>query len=429
MDVSAVWAAVSMVILLTIVFVVSKGKIPISLGLVAASVVGAFVAGFGFPVRHFVEGQFGYLYVVLVILTGTVFLRTLEANGSLQAIMKALASLLGRKPVLLLFVSMLLLYLPGMVTGLGVTAVISTGALVAPIFVALGIPKSSTAALIALGACLGTVTGPVNIPAMIISNAIFMPYEGFGRVLPAMTVTIGIAATLILGLRHALRADPEAIVNEFRRGRDEVMGLVVYVPIIAVFGFMVLVRAIPTHFPDPGTPLIFMLGALLAMMVGRRVNGWQIVREAVDGPVFTVVALLIAVGVFVQITTLTGVKGMLVVASFRVPKEAILLAAAVLLPLLGGSLTMLGSAAILGVPFVLALMGRNPIMLTAGVSLLCAFGQLVPPTAIVGSLAGQLMGISDYREIIRKATAPTAFAIVVSLIAIILANQLAPYLV
>ena len=44
-------------------------KLPVSISLVIASVVGAAVGGHGLPLRHLVEGTLGYLDALLIIAT------------------------------------------------------------------------------------------------------------------------------------------------------------------------------------------------------------------------------------------------------------------------------------------------------------------------------------------------------------------------
>jgi len=43
------------------------GKFPIGVSLTFSSIIGALVAGYGFPLRHLVEGTFAYLDPILII--------------------------------------------------------------------------------------------------------------------------------------------------------------------------------------------------------------------------------------------------------------------------------------------------------------------------------------------------------------------------
>lgn len=400
-------------------------RLQVSLVLILTCLVTVLVAGLGEPLRHLVEGEFGFFYVILVIFTGMLFLRVLQASGVFDAITQDLILTLAGHPVLLLFLLTVLLWFPGMITGLGTAAVLSAGALVAPILLRLGIPPANAAAIVALEATFGTITGPVNIPAMIVAGGINMPYEGFGLVLPLITVPLGLFTVLYLGLRHARKAVAADLTQGLRRDDGDPRGLVTYLPLIVVVGLMVVIRTLPKAFPDLSTPLVFMIGSLVGTFTGRRVDFFKVSREALGGPVFPVVGLLMAVGMVVQVATVTGVKGLLVISSLSLPMALLYLGMAVSLPLLGGVLTHLGAAAVLGVPFVLALLGRNVIVTTASVSLLCALSQLVPPTAVAGYLSAQVVGLESFGSLVRRSAVPALVTTGYCLAVIFFANDVA----
>lgn len=429
MDPRAAMALVSMVAVFVLCSTALKKKrIPLSLQLIIACMAAALVAGFGVPVRHMVEGTFGYLYIVLVILTAVIFLKTLQANGCLEGIVKSIARTFGRTPVILLLLGTALLYLPGMATGLGVPAVIGIGALVAPVFTQLGIPADSVAALITMGAMLGSVTGPINIPAMVIGCAINMPFEGFGKVLPALTVPLGLAAALILGLKAALHADRDKIADEFQYIPGDPTGFRLYMPVLIVIGLMVAIRAFPKHITDLGTPLIFTVGTIVALFCGRKINVWKTMVDAVDSPILDIAALLLAVGTVVQITTLTGARGIIVVAILGLPTVLFYISLVTLLPLFGGVVSMLGATAILGVPFATYLLGRNIYVMVAAITVLCAVSQYIPPTAICGVLAQHVVGVDNYGRVMKKLAVPTLITLATCLLAVIYADQVASFL-
>ena len=429
MDSAVMLSLVAMVVVFCLVYFLPRRKVEISIALIACSVAGALAGGVGFPIRHLVEGEFGYFNVVLVIITGSMFLGVMQKNGILRGITRGLARRLCGHPFLLLLLSVVLLFLPGTVTGLGVPAVLSTGVLVIPILKKMGMDDATLTAFIAIEACFGTVTGPVNIPVMIIANAINMPYEGFSKVLPLMTISLGLITMLILGSRTALNADIDAVMEEFRTKSEEIEGARAYIPILLVIALFVIPSLFPLRIPALSTPVVFMIGMVAAVLCGKRINILQTLGDAINGPILSVAALLIAVGVVVQISTLTGVKGVIVVGSLSLSKAFIIIALAVILPIFGGVVTMLGAAAILGVPLVLALLGHNVIIVTAAVSLICALSQVIPPTAIVGLLAGDIVGMKGYGRIMKKLLLPCVIAIVFAIMMIFFANQLAQILI
>lgn len=429
MELSVILSLLAMIVVFSGVYFLPKKKYELSIALIACAIAGALAGGSGFPIRHLVEGEFGYFNVVLVILTGSMFLRVMQENGILQGITRSLARRLSDHPFCLLLLSMVLLFLPGTVTGLGVPAILSTGVLVIPILKKMGMEESTLTAFIAIEACFGTVTGPVNIPVMIIANAINMPYEGFSKVLPLMTISLGLITMLILGLKTALKADTQAVKDEFILQQGELNSFRSYIPILVVIALFVIPGFFPLTIPALSTPIVFILGTLAAILCGKKIRVLDVLADSVNGPILSVAALLIAVGVVVQVSTLTGVKGLIVVESLSLNKTLIFLALAVVLPVFGGVVTMLGAAAILGVPLVLALLGHNVIIVTAAVSLICALSQVIPPTAIVGLLAGEVVGVKGYAQILKKLFLPCAIAIAFAVMMIIFAEPLAKILI
>ncbi|MDI9371220.1 MAG: TRAP transporter large permease, partial [Synergistota bacterium] len=61
-------------------------KLPIAVALSGAAVVGALVGGEWFPVRHIVEGMFGYLDTILIIATAMIFMKSVQRSGLLESL-------------------------------------------------------------------------------------------------------------------------------------------------------------------------------------------------------------------------------------------------------------------------------------------------------------------------------------------------------
>ena len=93
---------------------------------------------------------------------------------------------------------MLILMLPGMITGSSLAAIISCGTIVAPIMLKMGIPKQKVGAIVAFGAILGMVAPPINIPVMVICDVVDIPYQGFTMPLLVLTFPLAIFAALYL---------------------------------------------------------------------------------------------------------------------------------------------------------------------------------------------------------------------------------------
>ena len=120
-------------------------------------------------------------------------------------------------------------------------------------------------------------------------------------------------------------------------------------------------------------------------------------------------AVLVAVGVLVQIMALTGVRGWLVInaMSFQSPWIYVALAG---LPLLGWVLTSIGAANSLGVPFAFAFIHQDMILNISALSALAALSEFCPPTAISTALAAYVVGADRLWPIIRAALADAVAA-------------------
>jgi len=411
------------------VALVVAAKLPVSLSLAVSSVVLALAAGKGVPLGHLVEGMFSYLDVVLVLLTAMVFMKVIEANGLLAELTQSLVVLLGQAPSLLLVALTVVIMFPGMITGSCTASVLGTGAIVAPVLMRMGLRRATTGAVISSAAVYGMIAPPVNIPVMIIGGGIDMPYVGFGLVLGALTFIPAVLTTMWLVGRRIDRARLADVVAEsraelggspFRGGRRAVL----YLPLVAVVVLMVGPRVFPQWFPDPRLPLTFLIGSLLGLVAGRRVPVVATTRAGV-GEILPVAGILVGVGMLIEMLTLTGLRGAIVVASLSIPSAFLFASIAVILPLFGG-ISVYGGASVLGVPFALALLGRNQIVVLSALSLIGAMGSYLPPVAFTPVVTAGMIG-EAYMPIVRRCLVPALAAILIGTLVLIYANQVARF--
>jgi hypothetical protein len=136
-------------------------------------------------------------------------------------------------------------------------------------------------------------------------------------------------------------------------------------------------------------------------------------------------ATLTAVGVLVQIMTLTGVRGLLAVTVVTLPVVAVFATLFIVLPL-SEAVLMWGAAAVIGVPLVLLFntIGLNPIVALAGMSLIWPLGDALPPTAIIGRLTADVVGVSDYGRFLRACAAPAVIIAVVGTLMVVYSARL-----
>ena len=79
----------------------------------------------------------------------------------------------------------------------------------------------------------------------------------------------------------------------------------------------------------------------------------------------------------------------------------------------------------LGVPFALALLGSNQIVVITALSLIAAMGSFTPPVALTPVVTAQVIGEPDYKKLIWPCAVPIAVAIVVGLLMIHFAEPIA----
>jgi TRAP-type C4-dicarboxylate transport system permease large subunit len=386
-------------------------KLPVSLSLVIASVGGAIVGGYGVPLRHLVEGTLGYLDALLIIATAMVFMRMIQASGLLDTVAHSMTARLHHRPASVLVLMMLFAMSAGMITGSSTAAVLTTGAIVAPVFMALGISRNKTGAIIAMAGILGMVAPPVNIPVMIIGGGVDMPYIGFTLPLLVLTVPLAIVIVLFLGLREAKAAniEPHMLPTSYHG----VYGLKLYSPLVLLVVLIVGEQSFPRLVPAMGMPLIFTICAVVTPFTGRPFKALVAAREAV-GAALPVMGILAGVGMFLQIMALTGGRGLMVSMLVGLPLALLYVSIGVSMPIFG-AVSAYGSASILGVPFVLALLGSNEVLVSSALSLTASMGDLMPPTALAGLFAAKVVEQPKYLKVLKHCLAPAGITIAASL--------------
>ena len=331
-------------------------KLPVSVSLMLSSIGGALAAGEGFPIRHFVEGTFSYIDTILIICSAMVFMKVIEASGTLDALCSLIIRKFHKHPALLLIFIMFVIMFPGMITGSSTAAVLSGGSIMAPVLLTMGIDPVSTAAIIAMGGLMGMVAPPVNLPAMIIGGGIDTPFVGFGIPLVLLAFPVAVFSVLFLGLRPVRQMDYEKVAPTLNLELSSQYGFRIYLPILLLVVLMCLTKIVKI-IPDVGMPVMFLISAALGLFTGKKIKVLDAVQEAVHTSL-PVMGILMGVGMFIQIMTLTGVRGFIVSVCLGLPEQLLYLAAAISIPLFG-AVSSFGAASVLGVPFTLAFLKRG----------------------------------------------------------------------
>jgi TRAP-type C4-dicarboxylate transport system permease large subunit len=414
---------------------VLSARVAVPVSMLVATLVAGLIGGVGVPLYRAFEGTFGFFYFAVVFVSGMILVRAMAAIGFNESVKEFLVSRVRyRAPIFI--VLMLLLMLPGMLTGLGVVGIAGVGSLTILLLTEMGMSKSWAAVFCLVGAILGMVAPPVNLPIMIIGVTIIMPFRGFTEILLLMTFPLAILLALIIGFRYTTR---EAVEEMRRREKDRTAnpspGLpaqggragtrlwVVSLPLIVVIVLMILERTLPDY-TTLSVPLVLMIGALTTVpMIGFK-RFFHVAADALKGQTLTIVSILLIAGFQAEILSLVGVRGLEGAFFFGMIPRWLFYAFLFALPWLGGYSSALGLALFLGYPFVLALLPKSAIVTSAAFSLVLCVSEIFPPTALSGNLVHSLVGPEvPYRKILARACLPGAFMIAEAIVFILLADQ------
>jgi len=386
------------------VLLAMAARVPIGLALALSALAGALVAGEGPSLRHLVEGAFGYFDTILIILTATIFIKVLEDAGILDTVTALLLKTFYRSRVLLLVAAMLILMFPGMLTGSSTAAILSTGPLIAPVMMKLGLPRLKTGALIAMGGILGMIAPPVNILIMIMGGGVDMPYVGVTLPLLVLVVPLALLIPLVIGYRDLRVIDREEMVSILPPALGREYRARLAIPFLVLVVLMLAPGLTAGRFPDIGIPAVFLVAALVGVFCGRRVNVFKATQKAVAESL-PVLSILVGVGMFIQVMTMTGARGWVVMAILSLPSFLLYFGIGLSLPAFGGVSTF-GSASILGIPFMLALINKNALLTSSALSAVTSLGDLVPPAAISVRFAAQVVGEPNFFRVLRHCLLP-----------------------
>ena len=393
-------------------------KLPVSLSMVLASVAGAIAGGQGLALRHLVEGMFAYVDTIMVIATAMIFMKVIQESGALDAIASLIIQRFHKVPALMLIFIMVIIMFPGMITGSSTASVLSAGSIMAPVLMLMGVPVLETACILALGGVLGMIAPPTNIPAMIIGAGIDIPYSGFGLPLTMLTFPLAFLFVLMFGYKYVKNMNYVEVEAKLNTDSRERFGFKVYIPLLLAIVLMVLNKAVPA-IPDIGMPLVFLVSAVVGCFTGYKFNFFKAAKESVHSAL-PVMGILMGVGMFIQVMTLTGVRGLIVTSCLSLPSFARYLALAISMPAFG-AISSFGSASVLGVPFLLSFLAKDQIIVAAALSLVASLGDMVPPTALAGIFAAKVVGMENYTPILKKCLIP---CLIVVIWAILFADQL-----
>jgi GntP family gluconate:H+ symporter len=401
-------------------------RVPTGLSLVAASITGALAGGAGFPLRHLIEGGFAYIDPILIIATAMVFMGGLDESGALRSISRGLLLGLHPRPRLLVIGLTIFIMFPGMITGQSTATVLTTGAIAAPVLAACGIPRARVAAIIAMSAIYGMIAPPISLPTMIMGSGVDMPFTGFDLPLLVATLPLAIGVNLALARRYFQKIDIEVVKPQLGQNYAARYGVRLFLPLVLVVALLIALRVAPSLSGHLGIALVFLIGAVFCSVSGRRYNVLRSAQRSIRLGL-PVMGILVGVGMFIQVMTLLGIRGQLVVATVGLPSVWKFVGVAISMPLFG-AVSAYGSASVLGVPFLLSFLGQNEIVVGSALSLFAGLGDLMPPTALAGMFAAQVVGEPNYFKVLKHTAVPAVITAVWAILMILLANPLSQVL-
>lgn len=403
----------------------------VELSMFVAALAGALVGSFfktpplsEIP-RHLVEGSFTYLDVILVFFTATLFITIVQESGGINFAVRSAVLHFSRFRFLALFLLMVIVLIPGALTGAGSVSLLVVGAPVALALKGLGVEEEKVPAILFILAGLAAAAPPVNIWAMVLCAGTAIPYVGFELPLGLPVLLLGTLTILILGKKKKDSFDTSAFLNQITC-HPKMNWLRLLTPFAVFFGLVAAYRLWPFRFPILGLPLEFLLAALVALVLSPvRINFWKVAADTVS-KLLPLLATMVVVGMLQQMMSASGVKGLISYFVLIIPLWLMFCLLPIIIPVSEGVLTY-GGAAIIGIPLVWYLnsLGYHATLVISALSLLWPLGDGLPPTALIGRLSLMVSGYQgSYSKFIKNTWLPWLIITAVAMLMLIFNTKL-----
>ena len=407
-------------------YIIAKSlKISTELSMFIAAIAGGLVGGVGIPARHIAEGAFTYLDIILIFITATFFMNLLKESGGVAYVVRGIIQKFSQKKSILFVLITFLLLLPGALTGAGSVTVLITGGMIAVVLGYMGLSKPKTAAIIFIIAGLSAAAPPVSLWAMLTAAGVNMPYVGFFLPLLIPCVVLSLLTIFILGWRGK-PVDLEKALQELPEAPPQMNWIRVVLPFLAFFVLVLAGRIWPHSLPVIGLPMMFIAAAIVSYFLSPvKLNIFHTARDTVH-QLLPLIGTLTCVGILVQIMTLTGVRGLIAITVVTLPIIIVFYSLFLVLPV-SEAVLMWGAAPVLGVPLVLLFntIGLNPIVALAGMSVIWPLGDALPPTAIIGRLTKDIVGMEEpYGLMLKHSLIPAILIMIAGTLMVIFSKKL-----
>lgn len=338
-------------------------------------------------VRHVVEGACCYFDVCLIFLTATFFMTLYKESDGVAFIVRRVVERFGNRRFLCLLLLTIVMLVPGAITGSGATTVLTVGALVGSVLMAMGVPDNRRVTLIFLLAAMSAACPPINLWAMMAAAGANMPYLGFGIPLGVLSVVGALFSTFYLAGRGE-KIDMEATLAELPAADSRWNWFKALLPFVVLIACVLAGRWLPYSFPVLGLPLIFMLAAATLYIVAPKKPGlFHVASETVTN-LRELVGIMVVVGILNQVMALSGARGLVSLGVVVLPLGVLFATLWIILPVSEGVLQY-AVAPLIGVPLIMLfnMLGYDPVISLAAWSVMWPLGDCLPPTAVVGRAA------------------------------------------
>jgi len=377
--------------------------------------------------RHLVEGAFTYMDVVLVFFTATLFMAIVSESGGITYAVRATLKHFGRRRLAALLILMIIVLIPGALTGAGSVSLLVVGAPVAMALDGLGVPKKKITAILFITAGLSAAAPPVNIWAMVLCAGTAIPYVGFELPLGIPVLVLGAFTVIFLGWKKEGGKDIAQALDEMPEAPKGMRWWRVALPFIVFFGLVIAYRVKPFAAPIFGLALEFVLASFVAWALSPRKIDILAVSRVTVRRLLPLLSSMVVIGMLQQVMTATGVRGLLSYAVISIPLALLFILFPVIIPFSEGVLTY-GGAAIIGIPLIWYLdsLGYHATVVIAGLSLLWPLGDGLPPTALIGRLSLMVTDNKEsYRTFLKSTWVPWLVITAVGLLMVIFSAKLA----
>lgn len=198
--------------------------------MIISAIAASLIAGMGIRIREMVEGPFAYLDTIMAVLVAAIFVMLLSDNGTFDFILKKIFSV-KRSALTQMVLLMLLVAIPGIMTGTMSAGIVTTGIIVGKFMLKNGVNKTKTIEFVAVSCFIGMLLPPLSLPAMIMITGRIGSYPASYNGVGVTLLVIGAVAFLAYAMTSARRIMGGV---EFEITKVEVGGIKCIIPIVVV---------------------------------------------------------------------------------------------------------------------------------------------------------------------------------------------------